>query len=137
MKTSEDKNDKAAHDQLARDRACLYLRHGFSVAETAQELGKSRAFVYDAKAKGGRDAVPVPVVTGDSVIPEGTLAALRDAPFKGIDTVEDLAREALRLYALAEPKAAEGDRVAAFIQDSMLDCISHIDAYKDRIGVRK
>ena len=132
---NRDKADKAAHDQLARDRACLFLRHGFSVAETAQELGKSRAFVYDAKAKGGRDAVPVPVVTGDSVIPEATLTALCDAPYEGLDTVEKLAREALRLYAIAEPLAAKGDKLGAFVQDSMVGCISDIDAYKDRTGV--
>ena len=137
MTKAKDKANRAAHDQLARDRACLYLRHGFSVAETAQELGKSRAFVYDAKARGGRDAVPVPVVTGDSFLPEATRAALIDAPFTGLDTPEELARECLRLYAICEPKAAEGDRVAAFIQDSMIDNLAHLDAYLERTGRRQ
>ena len=134
MKTPKDKANEAAREQLLRDRACLYLRHGFTVAETAREIGKSRAFVYDAKARGGRDAVPVPVGTGDPVLSADIAQAWIDAPFLGLDSIEGLSREAMRLYALADSMAAEGDKVTAFVQDSMADCLAHIDAFKDRKG---
>ena len=137
MKTAKEKQDAAAHVQLARDRACLYLRNGFTVAETAQEIGKSRAFVYDSKARGSRDAVPVPVVPGDPVLPLDTLQGLIDAPYDGLDTPEQLARECLRLYALAEPKAAEGDRNAAFVVESMIDNLAHLDTFGARKGKAK
>ena len=137
MITGKDKNNKAAHAQLARDRACLYLRHGYTVSQTARELGKSRAFVYDARSKGGRDAVPLPVVTGDPLLNEAERAALIDQPFEGLDTVEKLGRECLRLYAMVELKAAEGDRVAAFVQDSMVDNLAHLEAYMERTGRQK
>ena len=134
MITGRDKHNQKAHAQLLRDRACLYLRHGFSVAETAKAIGRPRRFVYDARAKGGRDAVPLPVVTGDPLFDEQTRARLIDAPFTGLDTPEELAREALRLFAAVEKKAAEGDRTATFIQDSMIGCLTELDAYARRRG---
>ena len=137
MKSAKDRQDAEALDQLARDRAALFLRNGYSVAQTAAELGRSRAFVYDARARAGRDAVPVPVVTGDPVLPQGTLQALRDAPFTGLTTHEELVRECLRLYAIAEPMAAEGDRHAALVVESMIDNLAHLETRRAENGERK